>query len=252
MDIYNNTQLELYKTPNFYSVTYCPECFHSIIVGISSIIFLICFGLRTLITNTKKLSWGLTLVNSFVMTTASTFYIYTKRQQIINYLQNGNGAYELLQSVDDFSVIFCIWFALMNFADILFGMIFYFKYLGFTTAIIHHPLYIWIMITCITGNGIIVNVKPFASGCMILTIEELPTFILALGTIFPQFRTDIGFGMSFFLLRICLHSYILYSIINLQFGMTPIVLLSITNLFHIYWFYLWINKYGSSLFKYSN
>ena len=42
---------------------------------------------------------------------------------------------------------------------------------------------------------------------MIVTLEELPTWLLAAGAMFPSLRTDLGFGASFFLLRICYHFY---------------------------------------------
>lgn len=243
--MYTVTEFTEIQYPNFYSVTYSQHFFHLITIGFSTIIFGVCFGLLQFITERKKLSWGLTLINSFVMTVFGTIYMYVKRKEVTDLFVSGKGAYELLHSIDDYSIMVCIWFALMNLADLLFGLMFYKKYLGFATAIIHHPFYIWLMITSITGNGGLFIIQPFSSALVIIVgLEELPTFILALGSMYTSLRTDLGFGVSFFLLRICFHCYIVYSTVIWNFSILSTILPCFSMVFHFYWFYTWCLKYG--------
>jgi hypothetical protein len=39
---------------------------------------------------------------------------------------------------------------------------------------------------------------------------EVPTMILSLGRVFPQYRQDLAFGLSFFVFRIVYHSWLTY------------------------------------------
>lgn len=246
-----NHQYKVETVPSMYSLTITEQQMGLISSTFSVIICSICLGLRYFIKDTKKLSWGLTLVNSFVMTCGSCFYIYSKSQDIVDCVLSGNEMciYNILHSVDDISAIGCIWFALINIADLLFGLMCYRKYLGFLSAIVHHPFYVWIMVMSVTGNGGFITMKPFASAFMLMSIEEVPTFILALGSMFPNYRSDIGFGSSFFVLRICFHSLILGTIIALRFSIASIIILSISLVFHLFWFGTWMRKYGSIIFS---
>ena len=103
------------------------------------------------------------------------------------------------------------------------------------------------MIAGTTGNGGFMTIKPFSSALMLVFVEELPTFLLALGTIFPYFRTDIGFGVSFFLLRICYHLFIMYIIFISKLEMASFVISSISFAMNFYWFVTWMLKYGRRL-----
>lgn len=65
---------------------------------------------------------------------------------------------------------------------------------------------------------------------------------------FPSCRTDIGFGTSFFLLRIVYHSYFTAYAAYSRMSGTVIVLYLLTLALHLSWFYSWATKYGKKLF----
>lgn len=212
----------------------------SLIMAISKIIF----G-----RNTKRLSWCISLVNSFVMTFIGIIYFIHKISLVENFqLKSTN-----FLGSDNVSTITCIIFAVFNICDLLYGVIFYRKYLGILTAYVHHTLYIWLMCFAVTGNGIIATNSPFAPGFMWNVIEELPTFLLALGSIFPSLRTDFGFGFSFFILRILYHLYLtIYAIRSGAYGYTVLFIYLLSFVQHLNWFYTWILKYGVKLMSSSS
>ena len=141
--------------------------------------------------------------------------------------------------------------------------------MGILTAYIHHPVFIWMSYFCVTGNGYFVHARPFCNAFLALYVIEVPIFFLSLGSIFPSLRTDIGFGVTFFLLRICLHAYMVcvfvhyvircISLFNqlLCFILSqaslayysdvdsPIMVLYLLTLcLHLFWFTNWFSKYG--------
>jgi len=103
------------------------------------------------------------------------------------------------------------------------------------------------MIACTTGHGGVIEVTPFASAFASMLIEELPTFLLALGSIFPACRSDIGFGLTFFVLRLLLHMIFLIFAILVGVDHSVAVLYAFTMAMHINWFYVWMTKYGRKL-----
>lgn len=145
---------------------------------------------------------------------------------------------------DTLGVFTCVIFAVGNIADLTLGLIFYPSELGLLTTYIHHTLYTWLMIFGMTSNGGFVQTKgPFTTAFLFCTIEELPTFFLALGSIFPTCRTDLGFGATFFILRIVFHITILHHEMACN-GYAPMYsLIILTLLLHLYWFYGWVTKY---------
>lgn len=66
----------------------------------------------------------------------------------------------------------------------------------------HHSAYItffgWL---CHSGYSV---------GIMTTMPLEVPTMILSLGRVFPQYRQDLAFGLSFFVFRIVYHSWLTY------------------------------------------
>jgi len=213
----------------------------------SSILAVICVtGLVAFGKDVKRLSWTISLVNSFAMTVIGIIYLIVKVPQYQDLFFYGSYGRAPFHSVSNVAFLVSLWFGLANIVDLAFGIIFYPKYLGLLTAYVHHSVFIWIMLIATTGNGIFMTATPFASSFMIMLIEELPTFLLALGSVFPAFRTDLGFGLTFFLLRIAYHGYFLsYSAISGS-DTVCIVLYSLTMLLHLNWFYNWVTKYAFS------
>ena len=75
-------------------------------------------------------------------------------------------------------------------------------------------------------------------------ISEIPTFLLSLGSFDSYFRNDSLFGITFFITRIIYH--IILTWIFRKHSSVLFISLSALGL-HLYWFYTWFKKYGSSL-----
>lgn len=210
----------------------------------SILITIILIVSKQLTSSAKSLSWCISLVNAAIMVVASIVYISVNYESIVQKLSDLEPFTDIFHNKNDFSSLVCLWFALTNVFDILFGVVFYPKYLNFLTAWIHHPVYMYIMYFAITGNGFIATSRPFAPSFILASLEELPTFILALGSIEPKFRTDLGFGISFFLTRIFYHVLLFGYAIYSKCDIPTYVIYTLALLLHLFWFSSWVTKYA--------
>lgn len=156
------------------------------------VLVLYCIVSKVLIKTPKKLAWSISILNSFVMVLASTTYIIHKFEDLQTVLRSQSSAVDLFHTKNDFTALVCLWFTLANVADILFGLVFYRKYLQLLTAYVHHSVYIWIMYFSVTGNGGLWTSRPFSPIFIFASIEEIPTFLMSLGSINKSLRTDSG------------------------------------------------------------
>lgn len=239
--------LSFFQRLHFDKLTLSGEEFVTAARVFTGIIMLMCFFCWRFVATKKRLSWGISLVNSFVMSVMGLVYISQKLPTIHAALITGTGGEELLHSVDDVSSLVCLFFALVNVADLIFGALCYPEHLGVMTAVVHHPFYVWVMITATTGNGLFFKMTPFASGFLFASVQEIPTFLLSLGSMFPSLRTDMGFGLSFFLLRICYNFGLIYYTRVLNLPIASTIIPSLSFAMHVYWFYPWWCKYGIRL-----
>jgi len=191
----------------------------------------------------KTLSWVLSCFNSGITSCIGIAYLCLKADASSNPLNvltyALNGGKEVFHCRDNLAILTCLWFAMFNVTDILFGLVFYSEKLDIQTAYIHHPVYIWIMIASTTGQGGFATFEFFSSAFVLMCLEELPTFVLALGSVFPSMRNDLGFGGSFFLTRILYHGFMIFCALKNKANTVVLVLYSLTLLLHIHWFYSW-------------
>ena len=201
---------------------------------------------KNVTTEEKKLAWIISLLNSFVMMIVGVIYLVAKAPEFPNLFTYGVADnIEVFHSpTTNFTALTCLWFAVANIFDLIFGFFYYRKYLDILTAYIHHSVFIWLCFAGSTGNGILMTVRPFSSSFLLCLIEEFPTFLLALGSVFPTCRTNYGFGISFFLLRIIYHAYFLTYAFYAGAEMPVLVLFLLTSILHINWFQNWLRKYG--------
>ena len=100
------------------------------------------------------------------------------------------------------------------------------------------------MYFAITGDGYFLQLKPWTNVFLFFLPAELPTFLLALGTVVPKLRSDLLFGITFFLTRILFHFYLVaYAYISGAAAMI-IGFGCLTGLMHLKWFHAWFTKYG--------
>jgi hypothetical protein len=204
----------------------------------------------------KRLSWVITLVNSFLTSIAGFVYTVQRAPEIYNVVSVGASAVKLFHSKDDVAVIIALWFGIANAVDLSFGLLLYRKHLDPLTAYVHHTVFIWLMFLCTTGQGGFCTSRPFVPLFVFALVEEFPTFLLALGSVFPKYRTDLGFGITFFVLRLAYHiamfGYAVYSgfagrgwfSYKNGFDVPVLVMYSFTTLMHVNWFSGWFSKYA--------
>jgi hypothetical protein len=193
----------------------------------------------------KKLAWAISLINSSIMSVIGVFFLWDILPSIkLEWLTCLEGNSSAMHGIDNFGVFTCVIFAVGNVADLLLGLVFYRSQLGLLTTYVHHTLYTWLMFFGVTTNGLFVHTAgPFTTAFLFCTIEEVPTFLLALGTMFPSCRSDLGFGLTFFVTRLLFHITILHHEVRCN-GYAPMyALITLTLLLHVHWFYGWATKY---------
>jgi hypothetical protein len=113
--------------------------------------------------------------------------------------------------------------------DLSLGSRYYRHRITWVTGWLHHSLYI-VLLTWFLKCRI-------PSFFVAASVQEIPTVILAVGAIRPTWRSDRLFAMSFFSLRLVLHTWMIrrlkhYHPIRSLWG----IALAILPL-HLYWFY---------------
>ena len=117
--------------------------------------------------------------------------------------------------------------------DLIMGTLYYTKYMTWLVGYVHHTIY---MILC--WNYFL----PYhASVSALFFVEEIPTFLLNVARINPQYRYDLMFGIMFFIWRILYHF-----IMTLHFTNNQVVLWSGVIAFplHIHWFIKWCQSFA--------
>jgi hypothetical protein len=200
------------------------------------------YGIVHLRHTVKRFAWYLSAINAAVMTLSGGVYLH--HLWCNRFALGLPVAKEIFHDRSNFSVLVCLWFGVVNIFDLGIGFVYYPAYQGILTSWIHHLGYIHISYVCITGNGGFYAVTPYANALLLAAMEEFPTFLLALGSMYGSLRTDAGFGISFFLLRIVFHGYLcIVSILApVEFPLLVVSVLSMSM--HVYWFYTWVGKYG--------
>eukprot|EP01147_Barroeca_monosierra_P005501 gene5501-162_t len=124
--------------------------------------------------------------------------------------------------------------------DLLFGCLFYPQHINFLSGWMHHILYL-VLLAYLLSERVSCALMP-------ALFEELPTFILGVGSMFPVFRNDIAFGVTFFLLRIVFHTIFSMRVIISNNNMdhpaasSAAVACCATLLLHCYWFFGWCKR----------
>ncbi len=223
----------------------------------------------------KRLAWVISTTTSATLVLCGIYYLAAKGS-LFTSLTDGYLSKErcntVFNEVNNFSIIINIWFSYSLLLDLIVGYVFYREYVGILTGYIHHVVFIWMMYVSATGQPIPLTTNSalppliksswnqissgslFSSTFSMMIIEDFPTFLLGLGSIFSQYRTDKGFGWTFFLLRICYHCSMIYYASRCHVDPIVMMLLFFTLSLHLFWFWGWIKKYSNlaTLFKNSN
>jgi hypothetical protein len=130
----------------------------------------------------------------------------------------------------------CTFFGTFCCLDLIFGIVFYPKQLDLLTGWVHHSMYLWLMYHLHSNH--------IQGGFSLFLVEELPTFLLALGNVARGWRTNLLFGLSFFVTRLVWHGYLLSKFWMARkvssHALWPIITAALV--LHLHWFYGYVRQ----------
>lgn len=198
----------------------------------SSLIWLFFCVVERKVHTQKSKSWIVMLLSSFILSMfGCRAYYLTEMNQSWDYYS--------IYGEDFISRCVVLFFASSNVMDLILGTLYYPSQLDPLTSIFHHIFYVTFMLVLLQQN--------YSRGFVLCFVMEVPTGLLALGSVFQQCRTDIGFGISFFITRLVYNSYLAHKLYNLSpEGMIWRICTGVLCM-HLYWFYKWATVYGLKL-----
>lgn len=116
-------------------------------------------------------------------------------------------------------------------ADLVIGWREYRSQVQILTGYVHHVIYVFINVV-----ALYTEMYPLYA---IFMIAEIPTFILAMGSVYPRYRSDTLFGISFALTRIVYFVFISLLVGNEHDSLFTYFTVPILGL-HVYWFYRFV------------
>lgn len=182
---------------------------------------------------TKPRAWILTLLLNVILLPTTTKYI---RDYVWKWNERG------MFSDDEQSRAATTFFIVFLILDLLFAAIDYPDRMKLLDGWIHHFVYVCFMS--------FILLKGWSISAMTTFPLEYPTAVMAIGNIFPSWRSDLMFGFSFFCFRILYHSYLLWKWLNVEsppMQLWPVCLMVL--LLHFYWFSLWCSGPGKVLIR---
>jgi hypothetical protein len=187
----------------------------------------------------KQKAHIISIKNSFIMTISSIFYIYL--------FVNSNFDTNLNFNKDNkiFGHLIILYFMAYLFMDLGIGIFEYPNYIELLSGYIHHPVYLII-------SSLALYYDTNALFIFILAMfEELPTFLLSIGSFNKIFRNDSLFGITFFITRILFHAILILLFRNNE-NKLVFYISSLALILHLFWFKNWWTKYGKKLFNTKN
>lgn len=169
----------------------------------------------------KQISWLLTFASSLVCTLISVPCFY-------NFWRSGWDV-ALLGTESPWHTAGVCFFITYLALDMSLGAIFYRRRITILTGWFHHSIYIFILLWFLRLRT--------ASFFCTVAILEVPTLILAIGSLAPNWRCDFLFAATFFCLRLVLHAYMIPELKrNHRVDSIWLVAVFVYPL-HLYWFY---------------
>ncbi|SAM05481.1 hypothetical protein [Absidia glauca] len=169
----------------------------------------------------KQISWVLTFASSVVCTIVSIPYY-------MRFWRSGWDM-QLLGTESAVHTALVCFFITYLVLDLTLGSMYYRRRITIATGWIHHSIYIvilfWLM-RCRSASFFTVN-----------AILELPTVILAVGSMRARWRSDLLFASTFFALRLVYHAWMI-SAVKKEHRIESLWLVAVLVFpLHVYWFY---------------
>ena len=202
-----------------------------LIMTVCSIFFItMYFTLEKQVVTLKSRSWIIMLLASSVLAPFGAYYAY---DVIMNMKWNDEYIYG-----EDMATRFVIlYFTASNIVDFFIGFMRYREHVDPLTTVFHHIFYVIFMLVILSYN--------YSRGFVICFFMEIPTWFLALGSVWPSLRSDYLFGVSFFLTRVLFNAFQAYKLAQLHNDGYIWKICCMVLCLHLYWFKTWWDKYGT-------
>ena len=169
----------------------------------------------------KQASWFLTMMSSLICTIVSTPFVIQFVYSDFNM--------ELLSTDNRFHTGFVCFFITYLILDLGLGCLFYRQRITLMTGWVHHLFYIVTLLWFLRLQ--------ISSMFTIVSILELPTLILAAGSMVHEWRSDFLFGSTFFVLRLVAHAWMMIALKKYHRIQFMWIIALVIYPLHVYWFY---------------
>ncbi|CEP20085.1 hypothetical protein [Parasitella parasitica] len=169
----------------------------------------------------RQSSWFLTFVSSFICTAVSIPFVIQFCHADLDM--------ELLAMDSRFHTGFVCFFISYLILDLVLGSIYYPKHITLMTGWVHHLFYIFTLSWFPRLQ--------ISSMFTVISILELPTLVLAIGSMVHEWRSDFLFGSTFFVLRLVVHAWMTVALKKYHRIQFMWIVAVIVYPLHIYWFY---------------
>ncbi|ORX55734.1 hypothetical protein DM01DRAFT_1335127 [Hesseltinella vesiculosa] len=197
---------------------YCWYCYSTSAIVLSFIFFT---SKQIYRLNEKQRSWILTLVTSLVCSIVSL-------PSMVRFCLSGFDMYWLYQNGPKDIALVCF-FQTYLILDLYLGYHYYRARISWLTGWAHHCFYLGFLTYLLAYRQ--------SSFFVVAAILEVPTFILALGSVNPAWRSDRLFGLTFFALRLVFHACMIRVLKHHHHNRTIWYVALLVLPMHIYWFY---------------
>ncbi|KAI8070934.1 hypothetical protein BC940DRAFT_270381 [Gongronella butleri] len=176
---------------------------------------------QALALNEKQTSWILTWTASLVCSIASLPSVY-------RFCASGFDLVWLTQNTPNDISMVCFFQAYLA-LDLYYGWRFYRSRVSWVTGWLHHGFYLVFLVWLLAMR--------LSSFFVVASILEVPTLILATGSIVPQWRSDRLFALTFFCLRLVFHTWMIRFLKHYHHNRSLWGVALLVLPMHIYWFY---------------
>jgi hypothetical protein len=191
----------------------------------------------------RSKAWILSLLNAVVLTLNGLRFIPFMLKYPLAHSSGDTPAVRaawLLENETDDAIgrFVCVYFSSFMILDLIVGLVDYRKQIDLVSGYIHHALYLLLMFIALTSH--------WCTAVSVHHVLELPTLILALGSVFPALRADLAMGVTFFATRILINIWSVWQHCSWSPEAHPswpwVVCPALAM--HSYWFFGWAMRHS--------
>lgn len=195
------------------------------VLAVCCLAFWIIFSLvEGRVESVKSKSWIVTLISSSILSCFGLFHVVKTEYYSLWELDQ-------IYTENIVSRNLMLFFLSANLMDLLIGWHYYRELLDPFSCYFHHTFYMCFILTLLAHH--------YATGFLLCFLLEIPTAVLAVGTVYKECRSDLLFGVTFLLTRVMYNTYLAYNLYVLSpDGAVWKVCVAVLCL-HLFWFSKW-------------